>query len=243
MAEAEHIQWRTHAFQGELSGRLAFSSVSTGKYMAPYFIADFIKQNAHVEIQMDVTNKALVIESLRSNAVDFSFVSILPDSVRCDYIELVQNQLFLVGPAEFQQRKNKYDISIFSELPLIYRERGSGTRHVLERFLQKHRMDVKAKMELTSNEAVKQAVIAGLGFSIMPLIGIKNELQNGQLKIIPVKGFPIFSQWFLIWQKDKRLSPLAAAYLNYVREEKQKIMSTRFGWYEDFALKKSKHFT
>ena len=76
-------------------------------------------------------------------------------------------------------------------------------------------------MELTSNEAVKQAVIAGLGYSIMPLIGIKNELLDGDLQIIPVKGFPIKSTWYLIWLKNKKLSPNAEAFLDYVNIEKQ----------------------
>ncbi len=89
-------------------------------------------------------------------------------------------------------------------------------------------------MELTSNEAVKQAVIAGLGYSIMPLIGIKNELENRQLQIIPVKGFPIKSTWFLIWLKDKKLSPVASGYLNYIKKEKQNIIHDKFDWFEKY---------
>ena len=89
-------------------------------------------------------------------------------------------------------------------------------------------------MELTSNEAVKQAVIAGLGYSIMPLIGIKNELENRQLQIIPVKGFPIKSTWFLIWLRDKKLSPAATAFLNYIRKEKQRIIQEKFDWFEKY---------
>jgi DNA-binding transcriptional LysR family regulator len=81
---------------------------------------------------------------------------------------------------------------------------------------------------------VKQAVIAGLGYSIMPLIGIKNELENGQLQIIPVKGFPIKSTWYLIWLKDKNPSPVATAYLDYLRKEKQRIIQGKFEWVERY---------
>ena len=77
---------------------------------------------------------------------------------------------------------------------------------------------MQKKLELTSNEAVKQAVIAGLGCSIMPLIGIKNDLKNGSLQIIPVQGLPIQSTWNLIWLKNKNLSPVASAYLTYLEE-------------------------
>ena len=89
-------------------------------------------------------------------------------------------------------------------------------------------------MELTSNEAVKQAVIAGLGFSIMPLIGIKNELHNGDLQIIPVKGFPIKSVWNLVWMKDKKFSPVAEAFLTYIKKEKSNIIKNKFDWFEKY---------
>jgi DNA-binding transcriptional LysR family regulator len=83
-------------------------------------------------------------------------------------------------------------------------------------------------MELTSNEAVKQAVIAGLGYSIMPLIGIRTELKNGDLQIIPVQGFPIESKWHLIWLKNKKFSPAASAYLHYLKKEKQTLIQQLF---------------
>jgi DNA-binding transcriptional LysR family regulator len=83
---------------------------------------------------------------------------------------------------------------------------------------------------LTSNEAVKQAIIAGLGCSIMPIIGIKNELYNGDLQIIPAEGLPQFSQWNLIWLKSKNLSPTAEAFKNYLLENKSEIIATHFGW-------------
>ncbi|MFM8950246.1 MAG: LysR substrate-binding domain-containing protein, partial [Bacteroidota bacterium] len=96
------------------------------------------------------------------------------------------------------------------------------------------RLPVTKKMELTSNEAVKQAVIAGLGYSIMPLIGIRNELLNKQLQIIPVKGFPIKSTWSLIWLKNKKHTLPSKAYLDYLKTEKQKIIDSKFDWYENF---------
>ena len=104
----------------------------------------------------------------------------------------------------------------------------------MERFIERNRLPVKKKMELATNEAVKQAVIAGLGYSIMPLIGIKNELENKSLQIIPVKGFPIKSVWNLIWLKNKHFSPAANAYLQYLRMNKQNIIKENFDWYENY---------
>ena len=93
---------------------------------------------------------------------------------------------------------------------------------------------MQKKIELTGNEAIKQAVIAGLGCSIMPLIGIKNDLKNGSLQIIPVQGFPIQSTWNLIWQKNKNLSPVASAYLTYLEEFKNQIIKNKFDWITEF---------
>ena len=118
----------------------------------------------------------------------------------------------------------KHSSKFFETLPLIHREPGSGTRQTMERFIQKMNVNVNRKLELSSNEAVKQAVMAGLGLSIMPLIGIKNELNLRQLKIIPIKGLPIQTTWSLIWLKGKKHGPAANAFLDYIQENKAEII-------------------
>ncbi len=228
------LNYKTHAHKGQLTGRLKISIVSTGKYVMPYFLADFLKMHPGVEVVMDVTNKARVIENLEQNEVDFSLVSVLPDTLGVEYVRLMQNKLFLVANRGTEFPKSSYTNAIFEQLPLIYREQGSATRKVMERFIQEHKIAVMKKMELTSNEAVKQAVIAGLGASIMPLIGIKNELVNGELQIIPVKKFPIKTHWHLIWMKHKKFSSAANAYLEYVKKEKDNIIHNKFDWFERY---------
>ena len=232
--QVQAINMKTMEYKGQLVGRLKLSIVSTGKYVMPYFLSGFMKEHPGVQLQMDVTNKSRVIESLQNNEVDFSLVSILPPSMNVDKLELMQNKLFLVGNAATRFQRKSNDKSIFEELPLIYREEGSGTRMSMERFIERNRIAAVKKIELTSNEAVKQAVIAGLGYSIMPLIGIKNELNAGVLKIIPVKGLPISTKWSLIWLTGKMFSPIAKAYLEYVRKTKKEIIEERFSWYEQY---------
>jgi LysR family transcriptional regulator, low CO2-responsive transcriptional regulator len=232
--EVHAINYKTLAYKGQLIGRLKITVVSTGKYVMPYFLSDFLKQHAGVELVLDVTNKTMVIESLKRNEVDFSLVSVLPESMQVENTELMKNKLYLVGSRDHVYKKGLQDISILENVPLIYREAGSGTRHVMENFIKQNNLRVMKKMELTSNEAVKQAVIAGLGYSIMPLIGIKNELLNGDLQIIPTKGFPIQSTWNLIWLKNKNFSPVAAAYLKYLQKEKEKAIQDWFGWLDQF---------
>ena len=221
------INYKTLTFKGKLSGRLKISVVSTGKYIMPYFLVDFLKLNPGIELILDVTNKAKVLDSIENNEVDFSLVSVLPSHLNIDSLQLLQNKLYFVGGAEEFPEEKVYDTTIFEEFPLLFRENGSGTRYTMEKYFENKGMKILKKMELTSNEAIKQAVIAGFGVSIMPLIGIKNELQN--------KDFPIVTNWNLIWQKQKNFSPVAFAFLEYIKSNKEKIIREKFKWFEQYV--------
>jgi len=222
------INYKTLAYKGLLTGRLKISVVSTGKYVMPFFLADFMKLNSGIDLLMDVTNKIKVIESLENNEVDFALVSILPTTTNIQKLDLLQNKLYLVGSTKTKFKKNLILSDIFSDMPLIFRERGSGTRQAMENFLDRNNLPVLKKMELTSNEAIKQALVAGLGYSIMPLIGIRNELHNNELQIIPLKGLPIKTSWSLIWLKGKKHSPASLSFLNYLKTERLRIVEEKF---------------
>jgi DNA-binding transcriptional LysR family regulator len=228
------INYKTLAFKGQLSGRLKISVVSTGKYVMPYFLADFMQLHSGIELVMDVTNKKKVVESLEKNEVDFALVSILPTTLNIEKLDLLQNKLYRVGNDKKEFKKGINTNEIFKDLPLIFREKGSGTRRTMESFFERNNISVIKKMELTSNEAVKQALLAGLGYSIMPLIGIRNELNNNELQIIPIKGLPITTTWSLIWQKGKKHSPVSLAFLNFLEKEKSQIIQNKFSWYEQY---------
>jgi DNA-binding transcriptional LysR family regulator len=222
--EIDNINYRSQNFKNKLAGHLKITIVSTGKYIMPYFLAKFLKENTSIDLTMDVTNKSKVIRSLLQNEIDFALVSILPENIQVNKFDLIENELFLVGnkSSEILKKFNKD----FENLPFILREEGSGTRQVMEKFIQENKIKIKKKIELTSNEAVKQAIIAGLGYSIMPLIGIRNEIESGRLKIIPIKGLPIKTTWRLIWLKEKRLSPIAESYLEFLKKEKLNIINS-----------------
>lgn len=232
------INYKTMAFKGHLTGRLRISVVSTGKYVMPYFLSDFLKKNEGVDLTMDVTNKLRAINSLQNNEVDFALVSVLLEGLKVNDEILLENEFYLIGNKNEKKPTKTISKSEINEMPLIFREEGSGTRFVMEQYFKKHNINFRKKMELTSNEAVKQAVIAGLGNSVMPLIGIRNELLNGDLKIIPAVGFPIKSKWHLIWLKDKKPSPVAEAYIDYLRKNKDKVLNDYFSWINKLPIKK-----
>lgn len=229
------MNYKTLAHQGELFGKLKISVASTGKYVMPYFLADFFNQHSGVDLIMDVTNKTKVVRSMEKNEVDFALVSVLPKKLSVNEIELMKNQLFFIGGKQQTFDNKPIPKKMFESLPLIYREEGSATRNEMEKFIAKNNLPVHKKIELTSNEALKQAVIAGLGYSIMPLIGIKNQLQNKELQIIPVEGLPISTTWRLIWLKSKKLSPAANAYLEFLNANKERIIQENFSWKQPYS--------
>ncbi|WP_299800470.1 LysR family transcriptional regulator [uncultured Maribacter sp.] len=232
--EVDAINYKTLSYKGELVGRLKFSVVSTGKYVIPYMLSNFSHQNKGVDLVIDVTNKVQVIESLELNTVDFAMVSVLPKKLKVERVELMQNKLYLIAGKKGLSNKGLSRKKIFEQSPLIYREAGSATRAAMENFIIKNKFEVRKKIELTSNEAVKQAVIAGLGFSIMPIIGLKNELRNNDVQIIPIKGLPIRTNWNLIWLKSKKLSPSALAFLEYLKDDKSQVMKENFDWIDAY---------
>lgn len=222
LSESEAIKYQTKQFKGLLAGSLRISSASTGKYVIPYFLSPFLQEHPNINLTLDVSNKSTVVKNLKDNEIDFALVSILPDELDVNEELLLENKLFLIG----NNPKKEMD------LPLIFREEGSATRVSMDKYYQTR--DVRNTIQLTSNEAVKQAVIAGLGYSILPLIGIRNELSTKELYIIPSKDLPITTHWRLIWLKNKKLSPIAKAYLEFLQVKKYGIIQDKFSWYLNF---------
>ena len=211
------------AYDNILKGKLKIASASTGKYVIPFFLSDFLKQHKGIDLALNVTNKSKVVESLLNNKIDFAIISTLPDNIEINEELLIENKLYLVGLS----KQN------FISKPLIFRENGSATRLVMEGYFNKFKKGVK-KIELESNEAVKQAVLANIGISILPIIGLKNEIKFQQLEIIPQKSLPITTQWRIVWRKDKNLSPVAKAFLNYIKLNKEMIVQKYFKWYDAY---------
>ena len=234
LEQVEQINYKSQAFQGQISGKLKIAIVSTAKYLMPYFLSEFMQQNKAVDLDMNVTNKATVVNSLENNEVDFAMVSVIPEQIKLERVELMQNKLFLVGGRRYEADGRPSGKKVLTELPLIYRERGSATRAAMEEFISKNKLPTSKNISLQSNEALKQAVISGIGYSIMPLIGIRNDLQNGDLQIIPYQGLPVKTTWNLVWRSAKKLSPAAQAFLDYVNDNKDGIIRDTFDWYEKY---------
>jgi len=228
LQQVEAINYKSSLFQGNLAGKLKLSIVSTAKYAMPYFLSGFVKENDDIEVMMNVTNKRSVIQALENNECDFAMVSTIPKKLKIESIPLMKNSMYFVAGKDFTVKKGIPMLEQLNDSTFIFREPGSATRLAMEEYLIKHKIKIRKKMELTSNEAVKQAVIAGLGISIMPKIGIHEALEKGDLKILDIKDLPIETVWNLIWLKSKKLSNIAKAFQDHILKNKETIINEHF---------------
>lgn len=228
LAKADEIKTTTENYKGILSGEIKISSVSTAKYVIPYFLTDFFSQHSGLELNIDVTNKEKVVDSLRENQTDFAIVSVLPDNISLETLSLMPNELHLVASKKYLDNSPKISLKKLKDHPMVFRENGSATKAAMIQFLNKNQIQAKRSITMMSNEAVKQAVRAGLGISIMPKIGIRSELNNGSMALVPVKGLPIKTQWYLVWPKGKKLSPAALELIQHIKEHKEQVIQENF---------------
>jgi DNA-binding transcriptional LysR family regulator len=232
IGKIEDLNELANAYKGLLTGKLRISSASTGKYIIPFFLSSFVSQNPGVKLSLDVTNKQKVIEDLVKNEIDLALVSVIPEGLKINALSLMKNKLYLVGGRNLTIPNSK-NPKFLETVSLIYREEGSATRKAMENFISKNQLDIQTKMELTSNEAVKQAIVSGLGCSIMPAIGIRHELNSGELKIIPIKGLPLVTNWNLIWHQNKEFSPVTKRYIEHLTTNKEELITSFFDWYDE----------
>ena len=227
--ELGQIEEKMLELKGLLGGKIRISAVSTGKYIIPYLMADFMKIHPHVEISLEVSNRFKVLTHLQENSTDLALVSLWPDDLDLESIQLAENKWYLACSPE---KKASYSEAIeegkWEMVPFVLREKGSGTRTTMENFFQERDIHVGSKLELSTNEAVKQAVMAGLGASLLSNFSMAQELKEGRIALLELPGLPIKADWNLIWLKQKKHSPAAKAFIRWLSENRKKALSTHF---------------
>lgn len=234
LEEADAIKYTADRYKGLVSGKIKISVVSTGKYVMPYILKPFMDKYPGVDISLDVSNKNRVVQGLIKNESDFSLVSVVPDGIAVNAVQLMENRLYLAGSKIFKE-----DIKKPADLKgatMLYREEGSATRAAMENWLKEHNIVPKKNMDLVSNEAVKQAINAGIGFSIVPLIGLRSALISEDIRIFPMEDLPIVTHWNLVYSKGKKLTPAQQALVDFIEEEKGRIEEEHFAWVLDAKI-------
>ena len=226
----EDIEDTMAEHRGTLKGHLHFSVVSTGKYFMPHFLGLYKEEYPGIELKLQVTNRFTVFEHLKKNMTDFAVVSILPESPPVESLEIMDNPLVVASKPGFGVPKSPIDFQNLADESFILREKGSGTRLVMLDLFDKYGIEPEITFELGTNEAIKQAIMAGFGLSVLSRFSMKSELKNKEIKQLNINNFPITTRWQLIWLKGKRMNPAARKFLEFVKERKERIIKDNFSW-------------
>jgi LysR family transcriptional regulator, low CO2-responsive transcriptional regulator len=204
--------------KGMKKGHLRVAVVTTAQYFAPRLLGPFCQKYPGVEVALKVTNRERVLERIADNLDDLYIMGQPPKGVELNSEPFLSNPLVPLAAHDHPLAgKRRISLKRFIEEPFILREPGSGTRIALERLLSMRKLKPRIRMELGSNEAIKQAVAGGLGVSVLSKHTLALEGQTSELVILDVEGFPISRQWHVAYAKDKRLSVIALTFLEYLR--------------------------
>ena len=211
--------------KGLQSGQLAISVATTASHFATRLLAAFTQRYENVTISLDITNRASLREQLEANRPDLVIMGQPPEGVEVESDAFMENPLVMIAPAEHALvGKQNISLSEIENESFVVREPGSGTRGATERFFERHAMQFHTGIEMTSNEAIKQAVEAGLGLGIVSIHTLELELETGRLHILDVQDFPIQRHWYILQRKGKRLSPVAQAFRTFVLEQAKEFI-------------------
>jgi DNA-binding transcriptional LysR family regulator len=217
LAEAEEV---FEAIKGVERGSLSISVATTASHFATRLLAEFTKQHAGITISLDITNRQSLQKQLENNEPDLVIMGQPPEGVDVEADAFMENPLVMIAPAGHAlSRQRNIPLSAIEDESFVVREQGSGTRVAIERFFARHNIQFHTGIEMTSNEAIKQAVEAGLGLGIVSIHTLELELETGRLQILDVFDFPILRHWYIMQRKGKRLSPAANEFKQFVLEQ------------------------
>ncbi|MGD8484668.1 MAG: LysR family transcriptional regulator [Thioalkalispiraceae bacterium] len=218
--ELANLEHTLADLQGLKGGTLTVSAASTASVFTARMMALFRTLHPDVRISLNVVNRETLLRHLTENSVDLALMGQPPQGYDLTAQPFMDNPLVVIAATSHPlARLANIPLEQLVEEPLIGREQGSGTRSALENFLAEHGYTFRAAMEMNKNEAIKQAVEAGLGLGVVSLHTVKAELASGQLCVLDVQGFPLKRQWYLVQREGKRLSPAAYAFTQLVLKE------------------------
>lgn len=211
--------------QGLKGGTLTVSAASTASVFAARLMARFRALHPDVRVSLNVVNRETLLRQLTGNLIDLALMGQPPEGLDLTARPVMDNPLVVIAATHHPLAEaKKIPLRRLLEEPLVGREQGSGTRGALEKFLASQGLSFQAAMEMNKNEAIKQAVEAGLGLGVVSLHTVQAELASGQLCVLDVQGFPLKRQWYLVQRTGKRLSPAAQAFTELVLNEAERLM-------------------
>nr|WP_287127469.1 LysR family transcriptional regulator [Candidatus Cyanaurora vandensis] len=219
-----HFQISIADLQGLKKGRLKLAMGTTAKYFAPRLLGPFCQRYPQIEVSLKLSNRERVIERMTQNADDIYILAHPPENLEVEARPFLKDALVVLAPRDHPLAlKRNIPVACLAHEPFLIREVGSGTRMIVQRFFEDHNVPLTVKMEIGSNEAIKQAIIGGLGISVLSQHCLALEGATGQLAILDVQGFPLERHWHVVYPQGKSLSVLARTFLDYLFTEGQYI--------------------
>ncbi len=217
--EMDFLEQSISALKGHTQGRLRVAIASTAKYFVPRMLGRFYKQYPEIDIAFEVLNRDGVVARLRSNADDMYIMSMPPEGMELERHAFLENPLVVIAPLGHPLlKRKKVRRNELNEELFVLREAGSGTRLACNAYFEQHQFKPKVRLELGSNEAIKQAVAGGLGLAVISRHALLATPATEGLAIMAVEDFPIQSNWSIIYPKGKRLSPIATVFLQHLKD-------------------------
>ncbi len=214
--EWEALQQKFDAMRGLTRGKLKVALVSTAKYFVPRLLGTFCALHPEIEISLEVLNRDGVVARLRDNLDDLYIMSTPPTDIELEDKVFLPNPLVLIAsPSHPLAQRRQLPIEELGGERFILREQGSGTRMASDRHFRELQFDPSLRLELGSNEAIKQAVAGGLGIAVLSRHALEGKAEK-DVAVLDVQGFPIQSRWHVVHPKGKRLSPIAAVFRDHL---------------------------
>ena len=218
--EWEAFEQHVDSVKGLTRGQLRVAVVSTAKYFIPRILGTFCAQYPQIDISLEILNRDGVVKRLEENLDDLYIMSQPPLNIDIDDEIFMPNPLLLVAAKDHQLAKKKsIDLASLKNDQFIFREKGSGTRMAVDTHFKKLKFKPHVRLELGSNEAIKQAVMGGLGVAILSKYSLGDKADQEDIAILRCQDFPINSSWHIVSPKGKKLSPIATIFKKHLTQQ------------------------
>lgn len=210
--------------QGMKQGHLKLAVITTAKYFIPRLLGPFCQRYPGIKVSLQVTNHEGLLDRMGQNLDDLYIMSRPPEGEEVEIKPFLDNPLVVIAPAHhLLAKEKKIPLKSLEAYPFIMRERGSGTREAAQKLFRDHDIEVDVKLDLGSNEAIKQAILGGLGLSVLSYHTLTSVGATSDLTVLDVEEFPIYRQWNVVYLKGKQLSILATTFLDYLLLESRAL--------------------
>ena len=232
-ARAIANEWATFeqkidATQGLTRGKLRVAVVSTAQYFVPRLLGTFCARYPEIDIALEVLNRDGVVARLRGNLDDLYIMSMPPKDIDVDDQIFMPNPLVVIAATAHRMAKRRtLDLAQLSGQRFILRERGSGTRMAVDAHFKQLKFKPNVRLEMGSNEAIKEAVAGGLGMAIISSHALHGQAAEHGVSVLKVKGFPVSSNWHVVHLKGKRLSPIAQVFQKHLLNQRATLGAQR----------------